>query len=135
MRYPNVSTVQVTISLLERSAVDTVLPLASDRKVGVIARECLANGLLVKDASSIDLAAFSQSPQEADRRRDQLESYRTLAAQNGCTLAQLALQFVSGLDGVSVSLIGVSARQQLDSLLSMGILNPPFPAVRVAPAP
>jgi aryl-alcohol dehydrogenase-like predicted oxidoreductase len=124
MRHPRVSAIQVTVNLLEQHAVEALLPLARERRVGVIARECLANGLLVKDASSIDLAAYTRSPQEAERRREQLQSYRTLAQHTGCTLAQLALRFVSRLDGVSVSLVGVSTRQQLDALLSSGLTGP-----------
>ena len=131
MRHPRVSTIQVTINLLEQGAVDALLPMARERRVGIIARECLANGLLVKDAASIDLMSYSQSPQQAEHRREEIESYRASAAKEGCTLAQLALQFVSRLEDVSVSLIGVSGRQQLDGLLSMGILDFPSPAGRI----
>jgi aryl-alcohol dehydrogenase-like predicted oxidoreductase len=132
MRHPGVSTIQVTINLLEQDAVEAVLPLARERRVGVIARECLANGLLVKDAASLDLAAYSRSSEEAERRQEQLESYRATSVQNGCHLARLALQFVSRLAGVSVSLVGVSTRQQLDALLSMGVLDSPPPGVQAA---
>jgi len=117
--HPSVSSIQVVINLLERGAVDAVLPRARAQGVAVIARECLANGLLAKDASEIDLGSYCQSPAETARKAAQLESYRQVAVQSGSTLAQLALQFVSRVEGVSVSLVGVSKRPQLDALLAV----------------
>jgi aryl-alcohol dehydrogenase-like predicted oxidoreductase len=131
--HPNVSSIQVAINLLERSAVDTVLPRALRQGVAIIARECLANGLLAKDAASLDLHSYCQSPHEAERKAEQLTSYRQVADLNGCTLAQLALQFVSRLEGVSVSLVGVSRRQQLDTFLLGGIPSSPRPDLRPIP--
>jgi aryl-alcohol dehydrogenase-like predicted oxidoreductase len=113
--HPGVSSIQVAISLLERGAIDTVLPRARDQGVAVIARECLANGLLAKDASAIDLRTCCPSAADVERKAGQLESYRRTAVENGCTLAQLALQFVGRLEGVSVSLVGMSRPQQLDA--------------------
>jgi aryl-alcohol dehydrogenase-like predicted oxidoreductase len=131
--HPSVSSIQVVINLLERGAVETVLPLARRQGVAVIARECLANGLLAKDPSTIDVRAYCQSPAEAERKAAQLDSYRQVAAENGCTLAQLALRFVSRLEGVSVSLVGVSRPQQLDSLVSAGIPSAQHPELRAIP--
>jgi hypothetical protein len=48
-------------------------------------------------------------------------------------LTELALQFVSGLDGVSVSLIGASRPQQLDALLSNGVPSATRPQARAIP--
>ncbi len=95
----------------------SVLAPAHEQGVGVIARECLANGLLVKDIAALDVKTYTQSEDEATAKARQIELYRKAAAETGCTLAQFALQFVSRLEGVSVSLIGVSSKQQLDSLL------------------
>jgi aryl-alcohol dehydrogenase-like predicted oxidoreductase len=121
MGHPSVSSIQVVINLLERRAVDALLPRALEQGVAVIARECLANGLLAKDASQIDLGSYCQSPEEAEHKAAQLESYRQVAVESGGTLAGVALQFVRRLEGVSVSLIGVSRRQQLDALLLAAI--------------
>jgi aryl-alcohol dehydrogenase-like predicted oxidoreductase len=133
--HPGVSSIQVVINLLERGAVDAVLPRARKQGVAVIARECLANGLLAKDASQIDLGSYCQSPEEAERKAAQLMSYRQVAVESGRTLTEIALEFVSHLDGVSVSLVGVSRRQQLDALLLAGISPAKRPPLRSVPHP
>jgi aryl-alcohol dehydrogenase-like predicted oxidoreductase len=115
--HTGVSSVQLAINLLDRWAVP-VLPRAHEQGVGVIARECLANGLLVKDASALDIKKYTQSDDEATAKTRQIELYRKAAAERGLTPTQLALQFVSHLEGVSVSLVGVSSLDQLNSLLS-----------------
>jgi aryl-alcohol dehydrogenase-like predicted oxidoreductase len=111
-----VSSIQVVVNLLERDAVNGVLPRARAEGIAVIARECLANGLLAKDTSEIDFASYTRTASEAERKVVQVDSYRRVAATNGCTLSRLALDFVSQLEGVSVSLVGVSRRPQLDAL-------------------
>ena len=113
LKWPGISSLQVLINLLEQRAIGEVLPAAREKKVAVIAREVLANGLLVKDAADLDLAALCKAPGEAERRARQLEEVRRLAAKSGCSPAQLALQFVRHLDGVPVALIGVRSSEQL----------------------
>jgi aryl-alcohol dehydrogenase-like predicted oxidoreductase len=120
LQHGGVSSLQVSISLLERDAL-RVLALAREQGVGVIARECLANGLLVKDVAPDDVRSYCRSDDEAEAKTSQISRYRQVAADNGCTLTQLALQFVSRLEGVSVSLIGVSSRPQLNALLLNGL--------------
>jgi aryl-alcohol dehydrogenase-like predicted oxidoreductase len=112
-----VSSLQIPMSLLEHAIADTVLPRARERKVGVIAREILANGLLVKDASTIDLKSYCRSPEEAELRTRQLAAYREAAEKNGCTLARLGLEFVMQSDGVSVALVGARSIAQLTQTL------------------
>jgi aryl-alcohol dehydrogenase-like predicted oxidoreductase len=113
-----VSSIQVPINLLEQIAVDEVLPSARRNGVAVIARECLANGLLVKEQSLLDLSSYCRSEDELARKTRQLKHYRALADERGCTLSQLALQFVRSLPDVTVVLIGVSRLSQLEALLT-----------------
>lgn len=117
LQHPGVACVQIPVSMLEHAVADAVLPAAAERGVALIAREVLANGLLVKDPAGLDLARYCSSEAEQQRRARQLELARQLAAQQGTTVAQLALQFASRLPGVSVSLVGVRTRGQLDDLL------------------
>lgn len=114
---PGVACVQLTINLLEQSGAAALLPRASSRGVAVIARECLANGLLIKDERELDLAAYCRSPEEQALRAQQLVEQRRRAAAADTTLASLALDHVLNLEGVSVSLVGARNRQQLTSLL------------------
>jgi aryl-alcohol dehydrogenase-like predicted oxidoreductase len=120
LEHPGVSSLQISISLLERRAMDS-LPRARTRGIGVIAREVLANGALVKKASEMDLRSYCESDEEAAMKREQLKAFRQLAAEQGISLARLALQFVSNLDGVSVTLVGVSRLEQLNGLFSESI--------------
>jgi aryl-alcohol dehydrogenase-like predicted oxidoreductase len=117
LRYPGVSSLQVAVNLLERRAAEAVLPRAREQGVAIIARETLANGLLVKEADEIDLKKYCQSPEQESLRVEQLERYRAEARGAGETLARHALGYVTRLDGVSVSLLGASRLGQLRSLL------------------
>jgi aryl-alcohol dehydrogenase-like predicted oxidoreductase len=113
LRFAGVSSLQIPMSLLEHATADQVLPRARERGTAVIARECLANGLLAKDVTNLDLKAYCRSPQEADLRARQLAAYRKVAEANGCTLLQLGLEFVMRTEGVSVSLVGARSKAQL----------------------
>jgi aryl-alcohol dehydrogenase-like predicted oxidoreductase len=123
LEHPGVSSLQLSISLLERRVLST-LPLAHARGVAVIAREVLANGLLVKKASEIDLRSYCESDEEAAAKALLLNEYREAATERGSSLTRLALEFVTGLEGVSVSLVGVSRLEQLNALLAGGVLGP-----------
>ncbi len=119
IRQPLVSSVQVTIHLLEQRALEALLPAAREKQIAVIAREVLANGLLVKKPEELDLARYCSSPEQARLRADQLRAARETAERSGCSLPQLALQFVRGLEGVPVALLGVSTESQLEELLQI----------------
>jgi aryl-alcohol dehydrogenase-like predicted oxidoreductase len=117
LRYPGVSSVQFTLNLLEQRAVDALLPRARQKGVAFIARECLANGLLAKRAEDIDLKAYCATPEEQKLREEQLTRYRREATEGGVSLARRALEYVAGVEGVSVSLLGVRSEEQLRGLL------------------
>jgi aryl-alcohol dehydrogenase-like predicted oxidoreductase len=118
LQCPGLASIQATINMLEQRALHALLPVARERDVAVIARECLANGLLVKDAAALDLRAYCPSPAAAGELRERLRSSRQVATDQGRTLADLALDFVNHLDGVPVALIGARTADQLRSLLS-----------------
>jgi len=122
LRYPTLSAIHVSLSLLEQRSL-AVIGKARKQEVAVIARECLANGLLVKDASEVDLSSYWQSAEEIQTRGAQLQSYRAQAAAGGRTLAELALRFVSSQPGVTVSLVGASNLRQLQALSRTGIFE------------
>jgi aryl-alcohol dehydrogenase-like predicted oxidoreductase len=117
LRYRGPSSLQIVINLLEQQAV-AVLPSAQRSKIAIIARECLANGLLVKKASDVDLKSYCQTDGEIARKSEQLAAYRRQAAGTSRSLARMALDFVSQLEGVSVALVGVSRQRQLATLFA-----------------
>jgi aryl-alcohol dehydrogenase-like predicted oxidoreductase len=117
LRFPGIASLQLVVSMLERGYAEALLPLAREKGVGVIARECLANGLLVKDEKDIDLQGAFPSAEERARRGEQLAECRRAAATREIPLATLALEYASHLPGVSVSLVGTKSETQLRALL------------------
>jgi aryl-alcohol dehydrogenase-like predicted oxidoreductase len=118
LQYTGVASVQCVLNLLEQDSASELIPKAKSRGVGVIARECLANGLLIKNANDVDLKGYCSSEEEIQKRIKQLEAFREQAASEGISLATLALRYASRLDGVSVALIGARSVDQLHSLLA-----------------
>ena len=112
-----VASVQFMVNLLEQRATERLLPELRQRRVAGIAREVLANGLLAKPEGEIELAKFSSSAEEQALRKEQLARLRQEAVVSGSSLPRLALDYVLGLDGVSVALIGARSVRQLEELL------------------
>jgi len=117
LKCSGVRSVQCVLNLLEQGNANELIPLARDRGVAIIARECLANGLLIKDANEIDLRGYCDSDEQVLKRREQLQLFRQQAADAGISLTTLALKYVSELSGVSVTLLGARSVDQLQSLL------------------
>jgi len=118
LRFPNVSSLQFAFSLLEPGALESILPGARERRVACIARECLGNGLLAKpQAHELDLGPYCSSPEQAELRKKQLLELQARAFERGVALTQMALEFASRTDGISVALLGARTPQQLRRLL------------------
>ena len=118
LRYPGISSVQFTLSLLEPRAAADLFPAARQAGAGGIARECLANGLLVKPAEQIDLQTYCSSPEEVERRRAQLAELRRAADESGRSVLRSALDYPRSVPGVSVTLLGARNLEQLRTLLA-----------------
>ncbi|MFT3925225.1 MAG: aldo/keto reductase [Myxococcales bacterium] len=116
LAFSGVSSLQIVVSLLERSFAEAVGTRAQQQGVGIIARECLANGLLVKSAQEAKLEGYWPPEKEVDKKRE-LTSYREAAASKGIPLSRLALDYATGVNGVSVALIGVRTLDQLTHTL------------------
>jgi len=117
LRYPGVSSVQFTLNLLERGGADALFPTAERQGVGGIARECLANGLLVKRPDEIDLKGYCSSPAQELQRTEQLAALRREAADTGRSVLRSAIAYPGSVPGVSVTLLGARSIEQLASLL------------------
>jgi aryl-alcohol dehydrogenase-like predicted oxidoreductase len=110
---PGTQSVQFTLSLLEQAGAP-MFGQAGQRGVAGIARECLANGLLVKAPAEIDLDVYCRSPEEREQRVRQLAELRNIPG----SLTRRALDYPRAVPGVSVTLLGVRNVVQLGSLLS-----------------
>jgi aryl-alcohol dehydrogenase-like predicted oxidoreductase len=118
LRQPGISALQIVANLVEQKYVQALLPAARAQGVGVIARECLANGLLIKDEKDINLQNFFANDEERARGAERLAEYRRQAAAEKIPLATLAMRYVKGLEGVAVSLLGTKSEPQLRGLLA-----------------
>jgi len=117
LQYTGVASEQCLLNLLEQGSARELIPRAQAQGVAIIAREILANGLLVKAEGEIDVKSYCSSPEEVAKRVAQLAEYRAQAAEQGISLAALALRYASRLGGVSVALIGARSVDQLRNLL------------------
>ena len=79
LRYPAVSCIQFTLNLLEPGGARELFPAAQRQGVGGIARECLANGLLVKRLEDIELKNYCSSPEQEAQRAVQLAELQRTA--------------------------------------------------------
>jgi aryl-alcohol dehydrogenase-like predicted oxidoreductase len=113
LRLPEISSVQVRLSLLDGSALAEALPGAARRGLGVIARECYAGGLLSTPAAGVDLDTVVPEGPSHRRTLDRLRECERLAGRLGRPLPELALQFVLGQPGVSVTLLGMRHQAHL----------------------
>ncbi len=118
LRQAGVASVQFTLSLLEQGGATELFPKALASGAGGIARECLANGLLVKPPDQIELEKYCSSPEQVAQRTQQLSELRRAADQNGRSLLRSALDFPRSVPGVSVTLLGARTLEQLSGLLA-----------------
>jgi aryl-alcohol dehydrogenase-like predicted oxidoreductase len=119
LRYPGVSSIQFTLNLLEPAGAQALFPGAAQQGVGGIARECLANGLLVKRPDEIDLKGYCSSPEQEALRVEQLSALRQAAEQSGRSVLQSAIAYPGSVPGVSVTLLGARNIEQLRPLLDV----------------
>lgn len=108
LELPGVAVVQVTVNLIERSAA-TAIASARERGIAVIARECLANGLLAKEAGGAETADPA--------RARAIEAYRAIAREHELELPALALHYAMTVPGVSVALVGLRTPVHLDGVV------------------
>jgi aryl-alcohol dehydrogenase-like predicted oxidoreductase len=119
LQIPGVSALQLPLSLIEHGIADEILPLARARNIAVIAREILANGLLAKELSQLDLKNYCATMEEQGRRREQLAKVEQLAREQGTSVQRLALQYAADRPGVSVALVGLRTQEQLARTLAL----------------
>lgn len=116
LEVPGLSSLQLVVNLFEREAAE----LASEAKrrgIAIIARECLANGILAKPEQDVDLEAYFASQERASERRYALDTYREAARKRNLPLSALALEYATSVDSVAVALVGASRTQQLRETL------------------
>lgn len=124
LRYPDIASLQMRLSLLDQTALETAVPRARERGVALIARECFAGGLLTKSLENLGLEAIIPDATAREAKRDEIQSYAHLAEQSSRSLPELALQFVRGVEGVCVTLLGMRTETQLSANLRLLAADP-----------
>jgi aryl-alcohol dehydrogenase-like predicted oxidoreductase len=114
LEQPDVASIQITVNLFERAAVDRLIPAALQRGVAVIARECLSNGLLAKAPQDIDPTTMYRDDEERERRTRELSHYGRLAEEHGVPLPAMALKYALSHQGVSTALLGMRSTLHLE---------------------
>ena len=126
-RYP-VSVLEVAYSIFMQGATVELLDLARKHKVGIVAREPLANSFLSGGHS------LSTEFPEGDMRRslpveyrsamvDTAEKLKFLVENNSRTMSQAALRFVLDDDRVASTVVGIKTVDQLNENLGALSLN------------
>ena len=122
LKHPGVSTVQIVVSLADQEALASLLPQLAARKLGVIAREPLAQGFLTADTGHALAKESARSRAEIRAREERARQFGFLVRADR-SLAQAALQFVLRVPGVSTVIPGMVTPEQLDE--DMGALTAP----------
>ena len=120
MRWADVSTIQIPVSLVEQRAIGDVFPQAEQRGVGIIARQPLASGFLARSAEDVEIDLTTIDEHQAEQQLAAARTYQFLS--NGSrTLAEAALRFVLQQEEVAVTLVGTSNPHHLQS--NLAVLN------------
>ncbi|MET9033229.1 aldo/keto reductase [Streptomyces mirabilis] len=131
-RLARFATEQPPYSILVRGIEADVLPTARKYGMGVLTWSPLASGFLsgkyrpggaVEQSYRDRLAAGRpMPPATADdaRKREAAEQLYTLAEENGMSLVEMSLAFVTGHPAVTSALIGPRTMEQLDAQLACG---------------
>lgn len=112
---------QLAYNLLNTVMAENVLPLALEKKVGVIARVPFQYGLLTGkyDRHSLfagdDHRSWSLSSELIERGLSLLERLRPAFESRGLTAAQAALKFVLAQPAVSVTIPGAKTPEQVEA--------------------
>jgi aryl-alcohol dehydrogenase-like predicted oxidoreductase len=112
-RHPGISSVQIPINLLEFKGATSLLALAAQKHLAVIARQPLASGYLAQPALIIKRKLFSAEEEESKEKLEQARAYQFLEQAASRTIAQAAIKFVLRLSGVSVVITGMSTQKHL----------------------
>lgn len=122
LRYPGISSIQLPVSMVDQSAIDSVIPRLAGKGVAVIAREPLGQGLLTGARHRTLAEEAARSLAEITERKRRSRDFSVFAAPER-TMAQAALQFVLQVPGISTVIPGIANREQLQE--NLGALSAP----------
>src|SRR3954454_4909703 len=129
----HVDSLQPQLSMVQRQALNDVIPWAAAHLTGVIVYSPMASGLL---SGSFDRDRLESLPPDDMRlRRPEftepwlsrnlalVERLRTIAGEHGCTGGERAIGLSLSQDGVTGAIVGARRPEQLDAWLGAGALE------------
>jgi len=112
LKHPGISSIQITLSLLDQEAIEKVLPMAREKEVAVIARNPRAQGHLTNELQDIMGETYARNKREVEEKIKRAKSFHFLIKENR-SIAQAAIRFILQLKGVSVVIPRAVNREQL----------------------
>jgi len=110
----NIVSVMMQYSLLDRRPEETCLPLLEQHNIGVLARGCLAKGLLVNKPAT---AFLNYSADEVKQAADAIQ--RLSGPQRNA--AQTAIGYVLQQPGISCAVTGIRTMEQLEAITAAAV--------------
>ncbi len=91
--FAQLASIQVGFSALEQAALDTAIPEAAARGIGIISRQVYASGLLTRPLGTFAPEQIDTDPAIADQKRLQIARFASIADDGHRSPAELALKF------------------------------------------
>jgi len=112
LNFPEISSLQLSINLLDRKHIEEILIHALANGIGIIARNPRAQGHLTEGYSDIMAETYAKNRMEFNEKKERAMQFQFLVKPDR-TLAQAALKYVLQLKGVSAVIPRAVNRKQL----------------------
>jgi aryl-alcohol dehydrogenase-like predicted oxidoreductase len=112
-----IASLQMPFGLMDPEALDGVFAKASERQYGIITRGCFGGGALKQSLTEEDLRAI-------EPKWERVLQIRRLADQMKRSPLEAALQFSLGVEGISVTILGMRTPQHLTANLQYYAAKP-----------
>ncbi len=114
--YRDVSSVQLTLNLLDNKCAAEILSAAKEKRIGIIARNPRAQGHLTTEFNDIMAETYAKDYNEFEIKKERAKQFAFLVNSNR-TLAQAALQYVLNFEEVSSAIPrAVNSKQLMENL-------------------
>ena len=127
LAHASVSVLQVELNLLHPEVLAEVLPAARSQDAGIVARQALAGGLLLRSPGELRPEDCASREESFEQLRGRIEEAAKNARQSGRTLPHMAIQYLLEQAAISSVLIGTTNAEHLKAhlpRLDQPVLNP-----------
>jgi aryl-alcohol dehydrogenase-like predicted oxidoreductase len=120
LSYPGISSIQITLNLLDNKCAADILTIAKEKSIGVIARNPRAQGHLTEEFYDIMAETYAKDYKEFQNKKEKAKKFSFLINSKR-TLAQAAIQYALSYEDVSTAIPrSVNSKQLTENL---GALN------------